>query len=231
MLEDGPSATPTRFWSADGVISRSVVVMDAGNEDNVPGCATTATVISAANAPAVSTPSGPSPSRPGFTCTRWWMRTEARCCTVIPRSAPKRRRGSPDASPSASRASCGSSTRGCRGPGAARLTIDANGTVGRSPVHRLPFTIPRSATSTPAQNSCGASPCSAGSSRVPLKSELGLRPIFHKTQNRSDGHLFITASPTNWSRAGASPNTERTPHVSAGELQERTGAAAAAGTR
>ena len=25
-----------------------------------------------------------------------------------------------------------------------------------------------------------------------LKSELGLRPIFHKTQNRSDGHLFIT---------------------------------------
>ena len=28
-------------------------------------------------------------------------------------------------------------------------------------------------------------------SRVP-KSELGLRPIFHKTQNRSDGHLFIT---------------------------------------
>ena len=24
-----------------------------------------------------------------------------------------------------------------------------------------------------------------------LKSELGLRPIFHKTQNRSDGHLFI----------------------------------------
>ena len=26
-----------------------------------------------------------------------------------------------------------------------------------------------------------------------LKSELGLRPIFHKTQNRSDGHLFITA--------------------------------------
>ena len=25
-----------------------------------------------------------------------------------------------------------------------------------------------------------------------LKSELGLRPIFHKKQNRSDGHLFIT---------------------------------------
>ena len=25
-----------------------------------------------------------------------------------------------------------------------------------------------------------------------LKSELGLRPIFHKTQNRSDGHLFIS---------------------------------------
>ena len=25
-----------------------------------------------------------------------------------------------------------------------------------------------------------------------LKSELGLRPIFHKQQNRSDGHLFIT---------------------------------------
>ena len=41
-----------------------------------------------------------------------------------------------------------------------------------------------------------------------LKSELGLRPIFHKTQNRSDG-----SSPTNWSRpsADASPNTERTP--------------------
>ena len=25
-----------------------------------------------------------------------------------------------------------------------------------------------------------------------LKSELGLRPIFHRTQNRADGHLFIT---------------------------------------
>ena len=25
-----------------------------------------------------------------------------------------------------------------------------------------------------------------------LKSELGLRPIFHQTQKRSDGHLFIT---------------------------------------
>ena len=25
-----------------------------------------------------------------------------------------------------------------------------------------------------------------------LKSELGLRPIFHQKQNRSDGHLFIT---------------------------------------
>ena len=25
-----------------------------------------------------------------------------------------------------------------------------------------------------------------------LKSELGLRPIFHSMQNRSDGHLFIT---------------------------------------
>ncbi len=25
-----------------------------------------------------------------------------------------------------------------------------------------------------------------------LKSELGLRPIFHRTQGRSDGHLFIT---------------------------------------
>ena len=25
-----------------------------------------------------------------------------------------------------------------------------------------------------------------------LKSELGLRPIFHQTQSRSDGHLFIT---------------------------------------
>ena len=25
-----------------------------------------------------------------------------------------------------------------------------------------------------------------------LKSELGLRPIFHQTQRRSDGHLFIT---------------------------------------
>jgi len=25
-----------------------------------------------------------------------------------------------------------------------------------------------------------------------LKSELGLRPIFHRTQKRSDGHLFIT---------------------------------------
>ena len=25
-----------------------------------------------------------------------------------------------------------------------------------------------------------------------LKSELGLRPIFHRTQTRSDGHLFIT---------------------------------------
>ena len=49
------------------------------------------------------------------------------------------------------------------------------------------------------------------SRRVPLSQvELGLRPIFHKTQNRSDGHL---SSPTNWSRpsAGASPNTERTP--------------------
>ena len=26
----------------------------------------------------------------------------------------------------------------------------------------------------------------------PLKSELGLRPIHHQTQLRSDGHLFIT---------------------------------------
>jgi len=25
-----------------------------------------------------------------------------------------------------------------------------------------------------------------------LKSELGLRPIFHQTQSRVDGHLFIT---------------------------------------
>ena len=25
-----------------------------------------------------------------------------------------------------------------------------------------------------------------------LKSELGLRPVFHSTQNRVDGHLFIT---------------------------------------
>ena len=25
-----------------------------------------------------------------------------------------------------------------------------------------------------------------------LKSELGLRPVFHSTENRADGHLFIT---------------------------------------
>jgi transposase len=25
-----------------------------------------------------------------------------------------------------------------------------------------------------------------------LKSELGLRPIFHKTEERTEGHLFIT---------------------------------------
>ena len=46
-----------------------------------------------------------------------------------------------------------------------------------------------------------------------LKSELGLRPIFHKTQNRSDGHLFITviAYQLVQPSADASPNMERTP--------------------
>ena len=61
------------------------------------------------------------------------MRTEARCgCTVIPRSAPKRRKGSPDASPSASRASCGSSTRGCRGPAPARGSTPSGSASGGS---------------------------------------------------------------------------------------------------
>ena len=181
------------------------------------------------------TPSGPSPSRPGrttrFTCTRWWMRTAARCgCTVIPRSAPKRRKGSPDASPSASRASYGSSTRGCRGPAPARgSTLSGSGSGGSRSAAAVPGSItPWTSSSTRAaarqwvtwSTSPLPAPCSPASrcllstlqcprlgsadlvahlhhahrsrSRVPDQVRTRLRPIFHKTQNRSDGHLFIT---------------------------------------
>ena len=158
------------------------------------------------------------------------MRTEARCgCTVILRSAPKRRKGSPDASPSASRASCGSSTRGCRGPAPAR---DSTLSIGRIQercrgagqhytvdVVADPHSAKAVAVTWKRQPLAGTMLTHPGvyclRSNVhdwdpqtlwrtytmltdleavfrSLKSELGLRPIFHKTQNRSDGHLFIT---------------------------------------
>ena len=41
-----------------------------------------------------------------------------------------------------------------------------------------------------------------------LKSELGLRPIFHQTQRRSDGHLFITVDRL---PAGARPSADASP--------------------
>ena len=174
--------------------------------------------------------------RPGrttrFICTRWWMRTEARCgCTVIPRSAPKRRKGSPDASPSASRASCESSTRGCRGPAPARgSTLSGSASGGSGSAAAAPGNYTVDVVADPHSGKAVAvtwklKPLAGTMLTHPgvyclrsnvhdwdpqtlwrtytmltdleavfrsLKSELGLRPIFHKTQNRSDGHLFIT---------------------------------------
>ena len=121
----------------------------------------------------------------------------------------------------ATRASCGSSTRGCRGPAPARDStlsigrirercrgagqhLDVVGPAQRQswkhkPLAGTMLTHPgvyclRSVHDWDPQTLWRTYTMLTDLEAVfrSLKSELGLRPIFHKTQNRSDGHLFIT---------------------------------------
>ena len=196
----------------------ALVVMDAGiaTETTWPG-ARQRLPLSSRQRTRRFDPEQSIPSRPGRTTFICQDRGEVRlyCYSEEP---PKRRKGSPDASPSASRASCESSTRGCpRADSVWQRRADQR-CRGAGQHYTVDVVAQRQGSGPPGSTSPLPAPCSPipvtvtlqcprlGSTDLrtytmltdleavfrSLKSELGLRPSFHKTQNRSDGHLFIT---------------------------------------